>query len=116
VLETNHAEDESRVASGGFQTCHSLFFPSEIFFTPMGKQHGKPRQTHRHHHDFSEATNKFSSSGLVKKSAPSNPSKKGKQPQHVKAVVPFRPSDHILLVGEGQSFDEELIDLNGASP
>ncbi|KAF7508500.1 hypothetical protein GJ744_009213 [Endocarpon pusillum] len=77
----------------------------------MGKQHGKPRQAHRHHHDFSEAKNKFSRSGLVKKSAPSNPSRKGKQPQHVKAVVPFRPSDHILLVGEGDfSFALSLIE------
>ena len=91
------------------------FSPSKTFFTPMGKQHENLRQTHRHHHDFSEAKKKFSSSGFVKKSAPSNPSKKGKQPQHVKAVVPFRPSDHILLVGEGQYFDEELINLNGAS-
>lgn len=41
----------------------------------------------------------------MKRSAPSDPSKKGKETQHVKAVVPFCPSDHILLVGEGQYFD-----------
>jgi hypothetical protein len=68
----------------------------------MGKQQKKPRQTNRNHHDFSAVKKNFSDPKATKKVAPSNPSKKGTQTLAVRPVVPFSPSDRILLVGEGQ--------------
>jgi hypothetical protein len=74
----------------------------------MGKQQKKSRQTNRNHHDFSAVKKNFSSIKAAKKAAPSKPPKKGTQTQAVKPVVPFSPSDRILLVGEGQSSHENI--------
>jgi hypothetical protein len=61
----------------------------------MGKSQNKPRQANRNYHESSGIKKDFSGHDRPKKLV------QGKASKTVRPVVPFRPSDHILLVGEG---------------
>jgi hypothetical protein len=81
-------------------TAHLLPCSTSRLF--MGKHPKKARQAHRNHHDFSGVKKNFSSHGISRKASPGKPKKATKGGKQLKPIVPFRASDRILLVGEGE--------------